>query len=569
MESKLSRRTANRFLFLILLIGALLRIAGLSFGLPELNHADEPIVVNHALAYGLGDFNPHFFKIPPLTSYLLFLVYGFYFLFGFIFGSFSNTHDFLDLFLRDPSSFYILGRFFIGVMFGIASIAMMYRLIRLIMTREIALLGSLLLAVLFLPVQISHFIYPDSPLLFTLIVCLYFYLRIALNGKFRDYALALIMTGAAIALKYNAALLAAPFLTAHFLRSALRSKKSVIWNYFIVPWLCFFSVVLAFFILNPFFFLDFRFAWQDLIAQSQATGYVGWFHHLNYSLREGVGAPLLLFFIISLFLCLLLIKKRPYLLIFYAYTAVFYLHLVFAAQSYGRYGILLVPPVILFSVLTLNLIYEKRNKIIVPLVVTVVLAIWPFYQSVLLGTILSRQDTRNIAKNWFLENAPKDSKVFFDIDRFQPRLPYCNEDLYTALSSVDPDSPQAKRIRSLIEIQGDQNCFRVYYRQAEPGAKESQFSLRGRRTPLDWEKFDEENIRYFGLTRLKSEYPDEKLIKELNENGKLVARISPYKNPDQNFSTDSIDLTGAPTTIKDLIGRNRNGHLIEIYELRD
>ena len=59
-------------LLLILAFAFFLRIWGVHFGLPYAYHADEPIVIHHALAYGSGDLNPHFFNIPPLVSYLLF-----------------------------------------------------------------------------------------------------------------------------------------------------------------------------------------------------------------------------------------------------------------------------------------------------------------------------------------------------------------------------------------------------------------------------------------------------------------------------------------------------------------
>ena len=78
-----SEDSKNRWLLAgILLLALALRITGIQFGLPHLYHADEPIVVNHALAYGAGDLNPHFFKIPPLVSYLLFVVYGAAYLIG-------------------------------------------------------------------------------------------------------------------------------------------------------------------------------------------------------------------------------------------------------------------------------------------------------------------------------------------------------------------------------------------------------------------------------------------------------------------------------------------------------
>ena len=76
-----------------------LRLWSVNFGLPYIYHADEPIVVHHALAYGTGDFNPHFFRIPPLVSYLLFICYGIYFLMGSALGFFQSIQDFEQLFI--------------------------------------------------------------------------------------------------------------------------------------------------------------------------------------------------------------------------------------------------------------------------------------------------------------------------------------------------------------------------------------------------------------------------------------------------------------------------------------
>jgi len=102
---KQSERAAQDRLWLcsILLIGFSLRLWGVHFGLPHLYHADEPIVVNHALAYGTGDFNPHFFKIPPLVSYLLFICYGVFFVLGRAFGFFAGVQDFEFLFYSRES----------------------------------------------------------------------------------------------------------------------------------------------------------------------------------------------------------------------------------------------------------------------------------------------------------------------------------------------------------------------------------------------------------------------------------------------------------------------------------
>ncbi len=568
MQGKISRKRASLILFWIVVLGAALRSWGISFGLPGLYHADEPIVVNHALSYGLGDFNPHFFNIPPLTSYLLFLVYGFYFLFGFFVGSFTDTNDFLNLFLKDPSSFYLLGRIFIGVIFGAASIVMIYRFFRLITKREVALLGAFLLASLYLPVQLSHFIYPDSPLLFMLIFCMFYYLKITLDGKFKDYAFAILGTGAAIALKYNAAFLIFPFFAAHFYRAIFRSKQLPTWNFLAVPILCGFAMVFVFFLLNPFFFIDFPFAYRELMEQSSATGFTGWLHHITYSLKEGIGLPLFIFFFVSVLSSFFFIFRYPYLLVFYVYLGIFYFHLVLFSQEYGRYGILLVPAVLFFTVFSLNQIYEKYGKGLLILIIALILAAPNFLKDAQLGNILLAKDTRNQAKEWMFKNIPTGSKIFFDIDRFQPRLPFCKEDLYAALAGLDPASAKAKRIRALIDLGAGETCYEVYYRGAKAGEDEVEFSLKGKRIPMDWEVFKKEQIQYVSLTLLHGNYPDPQFLNKINQNGKLIKVFTPYKNKVQNYSSDRIDLTGAPTASQDLAERKSNGHRIEVYRLK-
>ena len=137
-------------LFFVLLLAFVIRYLGVSFGLPHLYHADEPIVVNHALAYGTGDLNPHFFNIPPLVSYLLFVCYGIYYLAGHLIGWFPNTRDFEILFYFDPTSFYLIARVIFGTMLGTLSVFLLHRLARRLGNERMALLAAVFLAVNFL-----------------------------------------------------------------------------------------------------------------------------------------------------------------------------------------------------------------------------------------------------------------------------------------------------------------------------------------------------------------------------------------------------------------------------------
>ena len=66
--------SAKNKLLPVLTIAFAVRLIGLPYGLPNLYHQDEMIVVNHAMGIGAGGWNPHFFVLPPFSIYFLFLI---------------------------------------------------------------------------------------------------------------------------------------------------------------------------------------------------------------------------------------------------------------------------------------------------------------------------------------------------------------------------------------------------------------------------------------------------------------------------------------------------------------
>src|SRR3990167_5476147 len=89
----------------LLFAALLLRVVGINFG-P--NHPDEHLIINHALAFGTGDLNPHMFYFPTLFLYLLFAVFGGFYALGRVSGHFSGVDQFLQFFLQSPETFYVL-----------------------------------------------------------------------------------------------------------------------------------------------------------------------------------------------------------------------------------------------------------------------------------------------------------------------------------------------------------------------------------------------------------------------------------------------------------------------------
>ena len=70
----------RKTVFFIVLSALIVRLWAITFGLPGTDHGDETEVVNHAVRFGSGDFNPHRFQYGSLFQYILFFLYGLLFM---------------------------------------------------------------------------------------------------------------------------------------------------------------------------------------------------------------------------------------------------------------------------------------------------------------------------------------------------------------------------------------------------------------------------------------------------------------------------------------------------------
>src|SRR5450756_614705 len=82
----------------VMVVGLVLRLGGLSYGLPYLYHPDEPLGATVALnMLKTGDLNPHFFGYGSLFFYLNALAYIPYFLLGRLLNVFHSPADIPNL----------------------------------------------------------------------------------------------------------------------------------------------------------------------------------------------------------------------------------------------------------------------------------------------------------------------------------------------------------------------------------------------------------------------------------------------------------------------------------------
>jgi 4-amino-4-deoxy-L-arabinose transferase-like glycosyltransferase len=219
----------------ILLLALALRLWAINFGLPYVEHPDEPFWVFAVLKMiKSGDPNPHDFIYPSLYYYLNAFAYLLYYEAGRLLGAFHTVADLSEpiLLIGGSGKTALPGLFLIGrvpsVAMGVATAALVFDVGRRLSG---SLVGGLLAALwtAISPALVAHsrFMVPDGPLAFLTTLVLWGAWRIYERGRTRDYLLAGLFLGLAGGMKYNALPFALAPVLAHFLRPGNRGLKNV------------------------------------------------------------------------------------------------------------------------------------------------------------------------------------------------------------------------------------------------------------------------------------------------------------------------------------------------------
>jgi len=242
---------------LLIAVSLALNLWGITYGLPERYYPDEGRMVNHALAFGMGDLNPHYFNYPALGMYLLFALYGAFFTVGRVAGLFQSAADFQLLFFSNPTAFYLIGRA-ANALAGAGVVALVYKLGKeAFHDRKIGLLSGAIVATLSYFVFYTHFIVTDILQLLFILGGYIFIVRISRNGRTKDYLWAGALTGLGIATKYSPVLLFAPLLLAHVFYLSRASGKIGLSRVALPIALAGLAMSLLFFIGAPYCFIDY------------------------------------------------------------------------------------------------------------------------------------------------------------------------------------------------------------------------------------------------------------------------------------------------------------------------
>ena len=234
--SSIRRRAAMRLLLpgLLFLGGLLPRVYALGWGLPYVEHPDEPALVEVVVRMVRdGDLNPGSFLYPSLFFYLLAAVTRLHAWWGIDQGLYASLEDLpLDTYAFTTSPTLYLWNRAVTALLGAATIPALWLLGRHMFDARTGLLGALALIPAAFHVEHSHYITTDVPTGLWVVLAVLGAWGVATTGSWHGYLLAGVASGLAAGTKYNAGVAALAPVVAHLLywrRTSLGRPLARLW----------------------------------------------------------------------------------------------------------------------------------------------------------------------------------------------------------------------------------------------------------------------------------------------------------------------------------------------------
>ena len=225
---------SNYLIILILLLAFVLRVWGVTYGLPGLFVGDEKSIVGGAMKmmYQKNIFpvlEPDIFRLlyyPTLIPWVLLIFFVPWFILVYMSGNFSSLSNLRDYFVLNPESFFLIGRV-VNVFFSVAVVYLIYAIAKKIFSYRAGLLAALIYAVSWLPIHQGHFVKHWNVGGFFALLALYFAINILKNPSWRNYILTGIFIGLAGATDYIHVLYGVFLAMFHFLFLKLSFKEKI------------------------------------------------------------------------------------------------------------------------------------------------------------------------------------------------------------------------------------------------------------------------------------------------------------------------------------------------------
>lgn len=404
----LNKKTTLFLLGVIIIIGLVVRIWAIDFGLPFWYHMEEPFYTG--AAWNLACKHDADSSLLQSHTYLL----------GFSIASLRLLPSAAAICETDRPISPLPGRL-ISVMMGIATIWMVYRLGLSLFNTRAGLVGALFISLNFLHVRESHHGTPDVTAVFLITATLLSYAYIVQKGGTRGrYVIASILTVLSINGRPTAILLLLPFIYAHLMTySVFQSRSWSAWREALlsprVPLSI--AVMLVAFILvnlrmlvNPIEFLRY---WYNFVTLGGRIRYlvdslpaplfylraIEWGSGLLLALVMGVG------FIWA-------IRRRTFgdiLLI--GFIIPYFILASISTVYFARYIIPLLPLLGLLAARFLDEILPKSRSTVWLTAVVAILLIQPVVWIEQYDSLLLQTDTRTLARQWIETHIPSKTKI--------------------------------------------------------------------------------------------------------------------------------------------------------------
>lgn len=399
----------------VVLLGLVLRLYGLNYGLPYVVGPDEKRQVLDALSMGARhSLVPIEHTYPALHKYVLLFCFGIYYFVGVIFKDFLGVSDFVFKFLINPGNIFLLARL-ISVLFGIALVWPVYCLGKHFFSSRIGLISAIFCVSMYTLIAHSQWAMGDILLVFWSTWAFYYILRCVSRGSFRDFLMVGVLIGLASITKYQGVFLIVPFLTGLFLkRSAFEKDKEAKTMVFLTFIIVFGILILG----NLGFIFDFKANLLRLMELKDETmgisslrpfsqnifGVSAWF------IKELIRQELLLGAVLVLGIFYSLYKRSVSDWIFLSYVSV----CLFPLVSFGfRFLHLLVCSFAVICVFGARLVDDFSRMILkgkanmyFRLGLVAVIVVPSINTAYIWGRARSYPDTRIIAMDWVRKNIP-------------------------------------------------------------------------------------------------------------------------------------------------------------------
>jgi len=416
---------AKLFLAIVLVLALAVRLRGLWFGLPFVYaRPDELLIIGTALGFFTKTLHPGFFDYPGLYLYLVGGVLALYYAYGRAIGWFTSRAQFVAGPHDHWQAFYILGRG-ISVVCGTLTTLRVYRLGVELFDEAVGLIAAFFLSLAFLHVRDSHYATTDITMTF-FVTCAVLALARLHRDRRRAHAwTAAVFAGLAMGTKYNGVLLAVPMVVVEALHAWPRRgdwRATVRRSY--LPLMA--AIMLVTFVMtSPYVVVDYPKAIHDLrsLQHSMRAGMTppgmlspGWIYHFVFSLRYGLGLPLLAASMLGL--VLMAWRQPAAALILGSFPATYYVVAGTSANVFVRYMIPVVPFLCVFAAFLVRAAADAiaartpipRSVAAASLAIALIApSAWSVAQ---FDTILAREDSRMIAANWVQEHVPRGATIF-------------------------------------------------------------------------------------------------------------------------------------------------------------